>query len=82
MAQVIGSQPLNDHRKDRENDGRDNGVLGQGGQPPELLGNHQPKDENVKNGNLGAEMPKKPSKLKAAWGKIGLDMGTALMMFK
>ncbi len=28
------------------------------------------------------EEEKKPSKLKEMWGRLGLDMGTAMMMFK
>lgn len=30
----------------------------------------------------GEDAPKKPSKLKELWAKVGLDKGTAMMMFK
>lgn len=48
-------------------------------------GNSQgPKGEHVPTGDSEKqrEEEKKPSKLKEMWGKLGLDMGTAMMMFK
>ena len=41
-------------------------------------GEHVPSEEREKQ----REEEKKPSKLKKMWGKLGLDMGTAMMMFK
>jgi len=41
------------------------------------------KAEHVANGvNDEEKKKKKPSKLKVLWGKLGLDLGTVLMMFK
>ena len=40
------------------------------------------KQTQNKTGNVLGEQPKKDSALKTLWVKIGLDMGTALMMFK
>lgn len=36
----------------------------------------------VSTGKKDEQASKKPSKLMELWGKIGLDVGTALMMFK
>jgi hypothetical protein len=50
----------------------------------ERQGNNQgPNGEHLPGGDREKKMEeKKPSKLKEMWGKLGLDMGTAMMMFK
>lgn len=42
---------------------------------------HGSKNENVAAGE-STEEKKKPSKVKEMWGKLGLDVGTLMMMFK
>lgn len=43
---------------------------------------HDSKTENVAAGESAGEEKKKSSKLKEMWGKLGLDVGTLMMMFK
>ncbi|CZS95803.1 uncharacterized protein RAG0_05328 [Rhynchosporium agropyri] len=45
---------------------------------------HSPPGSNLEQNATSdkAEEKKKPSKVKALWGKLGLDMGTVMMMFK
>lgn len=43
---------------------------------------HGAKTENVAARENAEEEKKKPSKLKEMWGKLGLDIGTLMMMFK
>ncbi len=47
----------------------------------DLSTNDEPKIERVKTRGAEEEKPK-PSKIKELWGKLGLDIGTVLMMFK
>jgi hypothetical protein len=41
-----------------------------------------PEAEKAQPGSNGAGQPKKPSIFKRIWGKLGLDLPTAMMMFK
>jgi hypothetical protein len=86
MANDKGAEPdlAEQHRMPRDHeDGasvmkdEDENIGGQGNsQGPN--GEHMPGGDSEKQ----KEEEKKPSKLKEMWGKLGLDMGTAMMMFK
>lgn len=82
---------LVDSRKHRDEDGDENGVLN--GEEPkgkskeideDVLGNGdaKPVGKETKDAKEEEKSPKKPSKLKVLWGKVGLDVGTVMMMFK
>jgi hypothetical protein len=83
MAAAVLSTPLNDDRENRE---IGNGEKVAVDQTPGLTSSHDSKTERVQTEKSSASgqqgEPKAPSKLKVIWGKIGLDMGTAMMMFK
>jgi hypothetical protein len=85
------TQPdLTDGRKDRDIEARDEtrkeelGTVQNGenksSEPSSSRGSKAEKVQSAKQKEEGARA--KPSKLKEMWAKIGLDMGTVLMMFK
>lgn len=82
MAGAVNSEQLSNDRKDRENGNGERGIENQEAENPDLLSSHGSKAGNVNGGEADEEKPKKPSKLKEIWSKIGLDIGTVMMMFK
>lgn len=81
MAGDVGAEPeVTVRRKPR--DPETGGSTAQSGDEriAETSSNHGPKAEKAETGPKEEE--KKASKLKKAWAKLGLDMGTVLMMFK
>jgi hypothetical protein len=77
---VVAEPDMTEQRKPR--DPETGGLTAQSGDEriAETSSNHGPKAEKVETGQKEEE--KKASKLKEVWGKLGLDMGTILMMFK
>ncbi|KAK0128695.1 hypothetical protein ONS95_000651, partial [Cadophora gregata] len=65
-------------------DGNMNGLLNaQDAKAPEVRSPAGSKTEKVSSGDkIVEEKKKQPSKVKELWGKLGLDMGTVMMMFK
>jgi hypothetical protein len=85
MAEAPDAERLSETRNDRgKGDGEEKDIKDQEGGSPDLMSSHGSKTEKVKTGEeAGKEAEKpKPSKLKAMIGKLGLDVGTVLMMFK
>jgi len=81
MAGDVGAEPeVAERRKPR--DPETGGSTAQSGDEriAETSSNHGPKAEKAETGPKEEE--NKASKLKKAWAKLGLDMGTVLMMFK
>jgi hypothetical protein len=81
MADDVGAEPdMTEHRKPRDHEIE--GVTVKDGDKNigETSSSHGSKAKKVQSGQKEEE--KKPSKLKETWGKLGLDMGTVLMMFK
>jgi hypothetical protein len=85
MAQVTANEPdLGETRETR------NGEVGQGeakngdGKAEKVLSSHGSKAGNVQTGQKEDDAKEKPSpsKFKQMFGKLGLDMGTVMMMFK
>lgn len=83
MADPMEVEPeLTDNRKAREHDGpEDKDLKDLEEKHTEPTSPNGSKVEKVQTAKKEEEKPK-PSKLKELWAKIGLDMGTALMMFK
>ena len=76
------AKSVQDERSTDGNGSDGRGVLN--GQDAKGLEIHSPagsKAEKVSTGDKETEK-KKPSKVKELWGKLGLDMGTVMMMFK
>jgi hypothetical protein len=86
MAQVTANESdLGGTREAR------NGEVGQGtvkngnGKTEKVSSSHGSKAENVQTGQKGDDAKEEkpsPSKFKQMFGKLGLDMGTVMMMFK
>jgi hypothetical protein len=86
MAQVTANEPdVGPTRESR------NGEVGQGqvkngdGKAEKAPSSHGSKAENVQTGQKeddAKEEKPSPSKFKQTFGKLGLDMGTVMMMFK
>jgi predicted lipid-binding transport protein (Tim44 family) len=86
MAQVTANEPdLEGTREAR------NGEVGQGavkngdGKAEKVSSSHGSKAENVQTGQKADDAKEEkpnPSKFKQMFGKLGLDMGTVMMMFK
>jgi hypothetical protein len=81
MADAVGAGPnVTEHRKPRDPETEGSTEKNSDENIGEASSNHGSKVERVQNGEEKEE--KKPSKWKEIWGKLGLDMGTVLMMFK
>lgn len=73
---------VQDERSTDGNGSDGHGVLNdQDAKGPEVHSPAGSKSEKVSTGEKETEK-KKPSKVKELWGKLGLDMGTVMMMFK
>ena len=72
---------LTDNRKARAQDPKDDEVKDVEGKHAKPTSSNGSKVEKVETSKKAQDKPK-PSKLKGLWGKIGLDAGTLLMMFK
>jgi hypothetical protein len=82
MADGVGAEPdVTEHRKPRDHENGGSTAQDGDGKQGETSSNHGAKAEKVQTGQEEEE-EKKPSKSKELWGKLGLDMGTVLMMFK
>jgi hypothetical protein len=81
MASGVGAEPdMTEHRKPRDHETEGSTVKNGDENIGETPRNHGSKIEKVQSEHK--EEAKKPSKLMEMWGKLGLDMGTVLMMFK
>lgn len=87
MAEMRASDEVNEGDRMGRNLGNGEERDVEGSSSPDLLSSHDSKVDKVKTGDqaekkeVAAEV-KKPSKLKMMWGKLDLDMGTLMMMFK
>ena len=82
MADAAEVEPeLTDNRKERTQDPEDDEVKDVEEEHAGPTSSNASKVEKVETGKKEEKKPK-PSKLKELWGKIGLDTGTLLMMFK
>lgn len=82
MADAVGVEPkLTDNKKAREHDPEDDDIEAVKEKHTEPASPNGSKVEKVETAKKEEEKPK-PSKFKELWGKIGLDAGTLLMMFK
>lgn len=85
MADDAGIEPdMTENRKPRDHEiGSSTAKDGNGNVEGEA-GDQGSSTERVESGPSEAKQgdEKKPSKLKEMWGKLGLDMGTIMMMFK
>lgn len=89
MADIRTSNPSGDNNPVDQGFGvgaKENvGERGMESSSPELSSNDASKVEKVKTEEQAKQKEdeaKKPSKLKAMWAKLDLDMGTLMMMFK
>jgi hypothetical protein len=86
MAQVAANEPgLREARDTRNGDIQQGPVKDGERKAAELSSNHKSKAEMVQTGqkeNDAKEEKPSPSKFKQMFGKLGLDMGTVMMMFK
>jgi hypothetical protein len=85
MADVAGIQPeMTENRKPRDDEIGGSTAKDGNGKIEEEANDQGSSNERVESGpsedKQGDE--KKLSKLKDMWGKLGLDMGTIMMMFK
>lgn len=90
MAERDAGAEMADNRNTREepNSVRDEQIQGGNGtlndretKAPEVHSPIGSKSEKVSTGH-NVEEKRRPSKVKELWGKLGLDMGTVMMMFK
>jgi hypothetical protein len=82
MADAVDVEPeLTNNRKAKAQDHEDDEVKEVEEKHAEPTSSNGSKIEKVETSKKAQEKPK-PSKLKELWGKIGLDAGTLLMMFK
>ena len=89
MADNAEMEPdMTEHRKPRDHGIEDSTVKDGDGKVEEQTSNQGSDAEKVQSGEEVAkkgdekENKKKPSKLKDTWAKLGLDLGTVMMMFK
>jgi hypothetical protein len=86
MADDAAVEPdMTEHRKPRDRETESPTVKEGDEKIDELPSNHGSNAENVRSGEKEEKQAveeEKPSKVKEMWGRLGLDMGTVMMMFK
>jgi hypothetical protein len=85
MAATPVAKPLSEHQIVQDDENAENDILSGGGNSSDFATRQGSKAEGVKTGEQlrpENEKPKDPSKIGAIWGKLDLDLGTVLMMFK
>lgn len=80
MADVGREQDATAHRKVRTKDVNGGPLID--GEEVRSAGVGRGDEEKTTNGQNAEEKNEKPSKFKEIWGKLGLDIGTVMMMFK
>jgi len=83
MSQSSDAKPNRSDKPADLNEDIETGTMNDGPENLDKISNRDGSQaEKVQSGSKSVEEKPKPSKIKAAWGNLGLDMGTVLMMFK